>query len=348
MEIENKIKELIPPKLKEIKNVIDYLLEVETNDKKTNLKYLDKNKFFCPNNTNHNIKKNGTKNGVQRYWCHDCKQSFSITNKSIINHSSLSYNQLKMILKCMYNFKSIKEMALEVGISETSVYEIEIKIFDAFEYSQKNIILKDVIQVDEKYFRTSFKGYKKDNMPRPSRYNGVSNLTSGISKDQVCVIVATDSYDNLIIKVVGNGAVSTNMIELALKGKVQSGSVLVTDSKSSYQKFAKDNNLILKQIPTNKHKIDNYTVNDVNEIMTEIENYQRLKRGLSSRHLQHHMNFIQYRKKIKYTIEYLEINEKMYSDIVVYFPTNLKSKKVYSTEMPFDISDYKEWYNSHI
>ena len=42
-------------------------------------------------------------------------------------------------------------------------------------------------------------------MPRPSRYNGNTDLTSGISNDQVCIIVAVDSNDTIVIKVVGNG-----------------------------------------------------------------------------------------------------------------------------------------------
>ena len=53
--------------------------------------------------------------------------------------------------------------------------------------------------------------------------------------------------------------------------------------------------------------VNNYTINDVNEIMTEISNYLFKKRGISSRHLQHHMNFIRYRKILKYTIEYLKL-----------------------------------------
>ena len=58
------------------------------------------------------------------------------------------------------------------------------------------------------------------------------------------------------------------------------------------------------------------------------------------------MNFIQYRKKIKYTIEYLDRNEKMYVDAIS-LKIRLKSNDVYSTPMPFDIDDYKEWYKRH-
>ena len=61
--------------------------------------------------------------------------------------------------------------------------------------------------------------------------------------------------------------------------------------------------------------------------MTEISELLIRKRGVSSRHLQHYMNFIRYRKIIKYTIEYLEINEKMYNDLILLVP-KLKSDDV--------------------
>jgi len=117
------------------------------------------------------------------------------------------------------------------------------------------------------------------------------------------------------------------MISSALKGKIKTNSIVVTDSKSSYKNFCKKENLKLIQIPSGYHKFENYTVNDVNEIIAEIELYLRIKKGISSRHLQHHMNFISYRKFIKYTIEYLNINELIYKKIIL-LHSNLKSKDV--------------------
>lgn len=183
-------------------------------------------------------------------------------------------------------------------------------------------------------------------MPRISRHNGQENLISGISKDQMCIVVAIDSYDTLIIKVVGNGNASTKMISKALKNKIEENSIVVTDSKNSYEDFAKKNNLKLIQIPSGFHRLDDYTINDVNEIMTEISTYLYMKKGVSSRHLQHHMNFIRYRKILKYTIEYLNINEKMYVDTLM-INIQLKSDNVYSTDMPFDVDEYGEWYSKY-
>lgn len=345
-ELSNEIINLLPPELEKAKELINKLLDIKTQQRLTNLEYLERNKkIVCPNDETHHIKKNGHKDGTQRYLCHVCKKSFSITNNSITNSSKLSYYQFKKLLQCIYDYKSLDETALEIGVCKTSVFEIEIKIFNSLEQLSKDKVLKGIVQVDELYIRTSFKGFRKDKMPRPSRYNGNTELISGISKDQVCILVAIDEYRELLIEVVGNGNASTEMISKGLKNKINPLSTIVTDSKNSYKKFAEENNLKLIQIPTGRHKIENYTINEVNEIMTEISIYLSKKKGVSTRHLQHHMNFIKYRKILKYTIEYLEINEKMYVDTLL-IDISLKTDEVYFTDIPIDIEEYKKWYSA--
>ena len=49
---------------------------------------------------------------------------------------------------------------------------------------------------------------------------------------------------------------------------------------------------------------------------------------------------------LKYTIEYLEINEKMYKDLILFIP-RLKGDDVYSIEMTFDIVEYRDWYDKY-
>ena len=346
-DVKNKINHMLPPQLEEAKKLIDLLITTKPNQRVTNLEYLERTiTICCPVNETHHIKKNGHKNNTQRIWCYDCKKSYSITHKSILEHSILNYYQLKKLLQSMYDFKSLDETSQELGIDESTVFESQIRIFDALDELNCDVKLGGIVQADEKYIRINLKGTPSNKMPRPSRHNGSTNLTSGISKDQICVIVALDENDNLIIRVAGNGNASTNMISKVLNGKINSGSTLVTDSKNSYDKFAELNNLKLIKIAAGMHKQDNYSINDVNQIMSEIETYLNIKRGISTRHLQHHMNFIQYRKKIKYTIEYLDRNEKMYVDAIS-LKIRLKSNDVYSTPMPFDIDDYKEWYKRH-
>jgi len=250
------------------------------------------------------------------------------------------------MLKGFYDFRPLNEIALDIGISKASLFELQIRIFYTLDDIYKTIQLSEVIQVDEMYIKVSFKGTKKENMPRKSRKNGINNETAGMGLDQVCVIVAIDCNDNIILEISDLGSANKNQISNVLDNRIKPNSTLVTDSKNSYQDFAKKNDLKLVQIPSGNHMKDGYTINDVNQLMSEISIYIANKRGVSSKHLQQHLNFIKYRKKIKYAIEYLEINEQMYKDAIL-LPITLKSNDVYSINLPFNLDEYIKWHNEH-
>ena len=336
----NKIESLLPDKLEELAKFIDNLLSTKIQDKLTNQAYqIEDKKITCDRCSTSYVVKNGLKNGTQRYKCKNCNKFFSINTNSILSHSKITYNQLMIIIKGVLDLKPLCEICVDAKLSIVETYYTEIKIFETLEKTYSDVKLKGIVQVDEQYFKLNLKGTKKENMPRKSRKSGSQNLTSGISNEQVCVIEAIDEYDNIIMNVVGSGPPSTETISKCLKGKIAEGSILVTDSKSSYVRFAKDNNLILKQIPAGKHSVETiYNLNDLNSLMFEVETYVNyIKRGISTRHLQQHLNFIRYRKILKYTLDYLERNKKMYKDSIILI-SYTKCRQICKSELPVDIS----------
>lgn len=286
------------------------------------------------------FKKNGHKNGTQRYLCKNCNKSFSITTNTILNYSRIKYWQLKDFIKCLLeDIKPKSEISQQIEMSKTKIYYLEIKSFKALENVYNTVKLKEIVQADEKYFKISFKGTKHEKMPRKTRHSGSQDLKVGINKELACVVVAIDENDNIIIEVVGNGPASAEMLENGLGGKIEKDSILVTDSKSAYIKFAQNNSLILKQIPDGKYNVEGiYNLSEINELILELENYiTYMKKGVSTKHLQQYCNFIKYRKILKYTIEYLERNEKMYKDAII-LCSNLTNRGISNIELPFDIT----------
>ena len=274
MDLKYDLEKLLPDELEKLVLFINSLFDNKINERLTNQEYQKSNlKIKCPNCESTTFKKNGNKSGTRRYLCKNCNKSFSITTDTILNHSKIKYWQLKEFIKCILDIKPISEISKQVKMSKTQVYYLEIKLFKALEYIYNNK-LKGVVQADEKYFRISFKGTKHEKMPRKTRHSGTQDLKIGINKELSCVVVAIDENDNIIIEVVGNGPASTEMLEKCLGGRIEKGSILVTDSKSSYIKFAQNNNLILKQIPDGKYNVEGiYNLSEVNELILELENY---------------------------------------------------------------------------
>lgn len=341
MDLKCDLEKLLPDELEKLVLFINNLFDNKINEKLTNQEYQKNNlEIKCPNCNLSLFKKNGHKDGTQRYLCKNCHKSFSITTNTILNYSRIKYWQLKDFIKCLLDAKPILEISQQVKMSKTQIYYLEIKLFKALENIYNRNMLKGIVQADEKYFRISFKGTKCEKMPRKSRHSGLQNLKVGINKELACVVVAIDINDNIIIEVVGNGPATVEMLEKGLGGKIEKGSILVTDSKSSYIKFAQNNGLILKQIPDGKYNIEViYNLSEVNELILELENYiTYVKRGVSTKHLQQYCNFIKYRKILKYTIEYLDRNEKMYKDAII-LCSNLTNKDISDIKLPFDITN---------
>ena len=346
MDLKEKFNNLLPEELEMIKEIIIEILNTSLNERITNLKYQVKNKeITCPVCHNKSIVKNGFKNGTQRYKCKNCNKFFSISSQSITNHLLLSYEQLCTFLTCLINYNTVEETSKIVGISKTESYYLRIKVLSILN-SFKIQKLHNVIQSDEKYIRLSFKGTKKEKMPRKSRRNGFEDRTAGISNEQVCILMAIDSFDNIFAKVVGLGPITTNQLRENLSEHVEPDSILVTDSKTAYKNFAKENSLILKQIPHGSHTTkDGYHLGELNQLMADLDILILKCKGLSARHLQEYLDLFRARKILKYTVEYLNQNKEIYKFALLQKAT-LTTRNVCKKQMPVDlrkigINDFK-------
>lgn len=335
----NEFKYLLPEELEVIKSLLDSIIIDVKKSKNTNIKYQKKHKAIeCSNCGNNCLVKNGTKNDIQYYKCKKCNKFFSVSTNTIISGIRLNYTQLINFMLCLINYNTLSETSKIVGISERETYNLRIKIISTLnKYEFKN--LHGVVQCDERYIRLSFKGTRKNNMPRKSRRNGFEDRTSGISMDQVCILMAIDEEDNIFIKIVGLGPLSTKDLEDNFYDYIEEESIFITDSKSSYIQFAKKKKIILKQISDEKHKTkDGYHLGELNSLMSELDVMLLKTRGLSTRHLQEYLDLFRFRKILKYTVEYLKQKKKLYNYVLIQF-SNLKNKEVCKKAMPVDVSE---------
>lgn len=334
------LKNMLPDDLEKIKKEIEILLDLIISKRITNINYQIENKeILCPKCKSKNVVKNGFKNKIQRYKCRDCIKYFSINTNTITSHLKLSYKQLIDYFQCLISFNTIKETAQIVGISNTEAYYLRIKILYGLNNYKCNI-LHGEIECDEKYLRINLKGTKSKNMPRESHKNGFDNKFAGISNDQVCILMAIDSYDNIFAKVVGHGQITHKNLEEHFLSSIEEGSTLITDSKNTYKKFAKEHSLKLIQIPSKKYVTkDGKNLGELNQLMSDLEILILKCKGISTRHLQEYLDLFKAKKILNYTIEYLKQNKELYKFVIIQ-STNLTARKVCKKEMPFDISKH--------
>lgn len=186
------------------------------------------------------------------------------------------------------------------------------KLYKAASKIQKEVKLKGIIELDPSYTNINLKGTKPENMPRFSKHRGnksksvYSKHLRGISNHKVCLLAAIDENDKMIFKIAGLGQESKDKLDL-FKYHFTKGSTVISDSSDAIKNFVLDNGMISESIPVIANQVRFTTDNgnslgSVNELHTEAKELIRHKRGVSTRHLQGYLNWLVFRKNLKYTL----------------------------------------------
>lgn len=152
-------------------------------------------------------------------------------------------------------FISVNRLAkLDLGVSRLTIWRWRNRFLDAQARHQAET-LSGVVEADETYFKTSFKGSRgwvRGTPPenRPPRYHGAPAIKRGLSKEQIAVLAAVDSAGNIFeVKISG-----VSGIRPALQNRISPGSILCSDGVRSYVQVAMDTSSEHRRIFTPKRK----------------------------------------------------------------------------------------------
>jgi transposase-like protein len=134
---------------------------------------------------------------------------------------------------------SVAKTAVKLGVSHVTAHRWRHRLLGVQEV-QEAPTLVGVVEADETFFRTSFKGsrgWKRGKPPenRMPRYRGGAAMKPGLSGEQVPVLTAVDRTDGVMDRVLPG----RNAIVPAIKGKIAPGSVLCSDGLVAYKEVAK-------------------------------------------------------------------------------------------------------------
>lgn len=349
MKIEELIREIDPVTIIEFKNYILENLTDLCSTKNSNSKVISKFKgeeTFC-SKCGCKLHKNGkTKNGIQKYICSGCKKTVSQTTNTIICHSKLSFETWKNIIDNLLNGFSIRRIAEENNVSNYTSFRLRHKVLYALKNFVKNIKLSGNIQSDEKYFSINLKGTKPNNMPRYSKKRtSKGNGIKGISHHKVCVVSSIDDNDNLLLKIVGLGRCTTDMLKDSLGQKLDQAKSVNADSASAYQDFCEEYNLTLNAIPSGFHSDGIFNISEINGIHSQLETWLSKFKGVSTRHLQEYLDWFVYIFTMKKRFMLNKIKTESYSKLLI-DNNYISTKSIFNIQMPIDLNvAYAEYIN---
>lgn len=270
MNIEELLKDLDPVTIIEFKNYLIENITTLCSTKDSNLKVIcrfKKEKIFCEK-CGCVLHKNGkTKTVVQKYICSGCKKTLSETTNITIYHSKLPFDIWSNVIDNLLNGFSLRRISEENNISLLTSFRLIHKVLYALKSFINDINLSGEIQSDEKYFSINLKGTKSNNMPRFSKKRTSKGKgIRGISHHKVCVVSSIDENDNLLLKIVGLGRCTTEMLNSSLGMKIVNAASVTVDSASAYQEFCKNNNIILNAIPSDFHSSSPINISEINGV----------------------------------------------------------------------------------
>ena len=234
----------------------------------------------CPQCHSGSLHKWGIVSGIQRYRCRDCARTFNaLTGTSM---ARLRKKELWLeYSKALADSLSLSKAAALCGIDRTTAFRWRHKFLQAT--SQSKACCSGITEVDETYFRESFKGKKL--FHRKPRSRGKEVSVRGLSAEQIPVVVARDRSGQTCDAVLRSR--TAKEVGFRIGSHISPASVLCIEQSRILIKFAKDSGLAFEAIGTKqrrgREKI--FHVQNVNAYHSRLKNWMRRFHGVATERL---------------------------------------------------------------
>lgn len=179
------------------------------------------------------IKKGYDGNSIRRYKCLVCGQTFKPTTGTIFGSRKISVSE--WIDYCLNIFRYVSLNAdswNNRNALSTSKYWLE-KLFLTLKGTQDEIVLSDKVWLDETYYSV---------IMRDRIRNDKGHLLPGLSRNQICIGVATDREKTVCI-LEGFGKPTQESSYQTFKDHILPGSMLIHDKEVTHKKLVGSLNL---------------------------------------------------------------------------------------------------------
>lgn len=245
--------------------------------------------FECPHCTSEHINRFGKVNGRQRYRCKACRKTFMDTTNTIL-YRTRKGNEWITFVECMFKGYSLRKSAKIVGVTWVTLFYWRHKLLSALK--QMDFEQFDgIVEVDETYFLYSQKGQRGISERKPRKRGGKSTLR-GVSKEQVCVLVARDRTKATVSKVACMGRVVKTKVDGMIGSKLTPNNVLVTDAWRAYKTYADERGIEHYRIKSDdgKHVIKGlYHIQNVNGLHSRLKHWIHRFKGVASKYLDNYL-----------------------------------------------------------
>jgi len=236
-------------------------------------------KPVCPACSCASVYKWGVVNDLQRYRCKECKRTFNaLTGTSMARLRKkelwLEYSQT------LADSLSLTKAAERCGIDRTTAFRWRHRFLPLS--GPQAVRCSGITEMDETYFRESFKGKKV--LHRKPRKRGKLNVR-GLSSEQIPVVVAKDRSGHTCDAVLRER--SAKEVGLRIGAHIAPDSLLCIEKSKILFKFAKDTGLAFEAIGTKQRRGRDkvFHVQTVNAYHSRLKNWMVRFNGVATERL---------------------------------------------------------------
>lgn len=190
----------------------------------------------CPHCQHEHVYRHGHADGLQRYRCRSCSKTFNVltgTPLARLRHK----NQWLSYIEQLLSSRTVRQAACATGVHRNTSFRWRHR-FLAWVKNDRPRRLHGITEADETYYLESEKGAR--HLQRPARKRGGAASKRGVSREQICVLVARDRTGQTLDFVTGKGPVSKAQLHTCLPPVLDEDILLVSDANASYRYFAQE------------------------------------------------------------------------------------------------------------
>lgn len=247
----------------------------------------------CPHCGSTGVVRNGhAANGAQRYFCKDCRKSFTATTGTIFART-VSPDTWRDYLLCMLDGLSLRKSAKRCGIALSTSFLMRHRVLDAVRKARAGFKLHGIVEIDELFFDLSFKGNHHGNftLPREIHHRGSLSNQRGSSLHKVCVISARARNGDAVLTVSNLGNASKADVMDAFDGVVWAGSTLCSDGTGIYEELAHEDHLTLERLYGKERIRGIFHIQNLNSLHSSLRGFLRPFRGVSTKYLPNYLTW---------------------------------------------------------
>ncbi len=250
--------------------------------------------FACPRCHSEKVIRNGKPNGRQKYKCNDCTRIFSDQTHTPFRGTHYPDKWLPF-MEQMINGLSIRKSAKALEIDPNTVFTWRHKVLTSLKRMELDEF-EDLLEIDETYFLHSEKG-SRSIVGRDPRKRGGTAKRRGISREQVCVVVARDRSKRTQARVACMGAINRAQADILLKPYIGSVSSVCTDANGTWGAFAggnKINHVVLNASKKQRVKKRIYHIQNANAFHSRLKMWINRFKGVATKYLDNYLTWFRF------------------------------------------------------